>query len=251
MDNEHHKHWLFVLACLLGCFLSSAQSNTQALNHKLSEKTVVKDSARNRYAFQHWQQLVMSGEFTIVPVHPNREATEFYIKRLSAEEKEKRFSAMPKPVESESFKTGAKLIPFSENSIQSERLRLKKMGGKIVVLNFWFIDCPPCRVEIPQLNELVKSFQDDSTVIFIAIGLDSRNRIEDFLKTVPFNYKIVDGGKSLADRYGIRTYPTHVIIDGEGMVKFHTSGLALNTIYWLKKTIDEAISQRNLLKKTK
>jgi hypothetical protein len=39
----------------------------------------------------------------------------------------------------------------------------------------------------------------------------------------------------------VRLYPTHVILDTEGKVYFHTSGLAMNTIYWIKKSIKELL----------
>jgi hypothetical protein len=73
------------------------------------------------------------------------------------------------------------------------------------------------------------------------VALDSKNDLEKFLKQFPFNYTIVDNGRWIADKYGIRFYPTHVIIDTEGKVYFHTSGLAPNTVYWIKKSIEELL----------
>jgi hypothetical protein len=62
-----------------------------------------------------------------------------------------------------------------------------------------------------------------------------------FLRSQPFNYDIIDGGRFIADKYGVRSYPTHVIIDTEGKVYFHTTGLSTNTVYWLNKTIEELL----------
>jgi hypothetical protein len=59
---------------------------------------------------------------------------------------------------------------------------------------------------------------------------------------MPFNYTIIHEGRYLSDKYGIKSYPTHVIVDTEGKVYFHTSGLATNTVFWLKKTIDEILT---------
>jgi len=34
----------------------------------------------------------------------------------------------------------------------------------------------------------------------------------------------------------------HVVVDRDGKVKFHTAGLAKNTVYWIKKSTDEALA---------
>jgi len=39
-----------------------------------------------------------------------------------------------------------------------------------------------------------------------------------------------------------------VIINQEGKVYFHTTGLAINTVYWLKKSIKELLSQNLVVK---
>jgi peroxiredoxin len=132
---------------------------------------------------------------------------------------------------------------FKTRDINGNKIDLKALEGKIVVLNFWFVNCSPCRMEIPDLNKMVDSFKTNNKIVFIAIALDDRSILKSFLEKTPFNYNIIDGGKFIADKYGIRSYPTHVVIDTEGKVYFHTSGLSTNTVYWLSKTIKELLSK--------
>ena len=54
-------------------------------------------------------------------------------------------------------------------------------------MNFWFINCPPCRAEIPELNKLVDSFKTNDKVVFIAVALDDKQSLETFLEQSPFN----------------------------------------------------------------
>jgi len=110
-------------------------------------------------------------------------------------------------------------------------------------MNFWFINCQPCRMEIPELNALVDSFKNNSKVVFIAVGLDNKSSIMDFLKSFPFNYSIIDNGRFIADQYRIKSYPTHVVVDTERKVYFHTSGLGATTIYWIRKSIEELLKK--------
>jgi peroxiredoxin len=65
-----------------------------------------------------------------------------------------------------------KLAPtFDARSLDGEALNLATLRGKVVVLNFWYVSCGPCRVKIPGLNQLVSEFQGKG-VVFIALALD-------------------------------------------------------------------------------
>src|SRR3569833_1260720 len=123
---------------------------------------------------------------------------------------------LPKPRESAFFKTGEKITTFKTKDINGNKIDLKALEGKIVVLNFWFIGCAPCRMEIPDLNKLVDSFKTNDKIVFIAVALDDKTSLKGFLEKTPFNYDIVDGGRFITDKYGVRSYPTHVIIDTKG-----------------------------------
>jgi peroxiredoxin len=211
---------------------------------KLDENTIVKDSTGAVLPYSVWQSLLMQRDFSLRRENGENGSPVFVLYRLTEKQKEERLSKMPKPRESTFFTTGEKISLFNVKDIQGNKINLKDAKGKIIVLNFWFIDCKPCRQEIPDLNNLVAQFENNPDIIFVAIALDSRSDLKDFLKTTPFNYHIVDDGKYFADKYGIRMYPTHVIVDGEGKVRFHTSGLAMNTVEWLKKSIDALLPQQ-------
>jgi peroxiredoxin len=163
--------------------------------------------------------------------------------KLSEKQQTDRMEKMPKPRESAFFKTGEKIAAFKTKDINGNKIDLKALEGKIVVLNFWFIGCSPCRMEIPDLNKLVDSFKANDKIVFIAIALDDKSSLKDFLRKLSFSYDIIDGGRFIADKYGVRSYPTHVIIDTEGKVYFHTTGLSTNTVYWLNRTIKELLSK--------
>jgi thiol-disulfide isomerase/thioredoxin len=186
---------------------------------------------------------MMQGDYIIKPVDRHNENTEFLLTRLTEQQKIERAEKMPKPRESDYFKTGKEFVAFKTTDINNKKINLKEEKGKIIVINFWFINCPPCRMEIPALNELVATFKGNDSIRFIAVALDDRADLQQFLKSFPFDYDIVDQGRYLADRCGIRSYPTHVIIDQQGKIYFHTSGLAMNTVYWIKKSITELLKQ--------
>ena len=229
----------YYLAFLLAFLVTSAWSQISKV--PLDENTIVKDSTGYVYPYAIWRALMYKG-YSLRPLDPNNKNTEFLLIKLTEKQLAERLEKMPKPQESKYFTTGEKLSLFKSSDINNKKINLKEETGKIIVLNFWFIDCPPCRAEMPDLNELVEKYKGNDSVKFIAIALDLKSDIKDFLKRSPFNYTIIDDGKYIADKYGIKSYPTHVIINQEGKVYFHSSGLAPNTVSWIRKSIDELLA---------
>ena len=214
----------------------SAQVNISA------KDMVVKDSTGQIYPLEIWQALLFKGNYGLKPEDPKDKNTAFLLVKLTEEEARKKLDKMPKPRPSNSFKDGQNIRLFNETDLDGNKIKLKDSAGRIIVLNFWFINCPPCRKEIPDLNNLVDSFSKDG-VIFVGVALDQHSDLKNFLKQMPFQYRIIANGRYLASDYKITSYPTHVIIDQEGKVYFHTSGLGPGTLPWLKKTIKELIAK--------
>ena len=106
---------------------------------------------------------------------------------------------------------------FSVTSLDGEALESRSLRGKVVVLNFWFIGCAPCRAEIPGLNKLVDEF-DQRDVVFIAFATDNEAPLRSFLEESPFKYKIVPAAHETIGKFNVSAYPTHVIIDQNGNV---------------------------------
>ena len=149
---------------------------------------------------------------------------------------------MPKPRESEFFKTGKEISNFKATDINGNKINIKELKGKIVVLNFWFINCPPCRKEIPELNEMVNDYKDSTNIVFLGVANDYKEELQEFLKNNPFDYTIIDNGRYIAGKYSIRSFPTNVILDKAGHVYFHSSGLGAWTVTWLRKSIEELLA---------
>lgn len=225
---------LFVLLAIM-----AFQLRPEAQVKVKAEDLDVKDSSGTAYPTILWQKLVMSGKYGIKIQTDGKTAL---LGRLTEEEIAARFSRMPKPKESQFFTTGGKIASFSEKDMNGIKYNLKELAGKVVVLNFWFINCPPCRQEIPALNEVVETFKDNKDVVFIAVALDPKYDIIEFLKTNPFQYNIIDNARYIASKYNVNSYPTHVVLDKQGKVLFHTSGFGMSTVGWVKKSIEAGLN---------
>lgn len=100
--------------------------------------------------------------------------------------------------------------------LNTEPLTLKKLRGKIVVLEFWAIWCPPCRKSIPHLIKMHNNYKDKG-VVLISITDEPLNKIRSFVKKNKMIYPIGSGG-STSKKYNIRGIPHAVIIDRDGII---------------------------------
>ncbi len=219
-------------------FHIKAQGNSR----QVIEDSVVMDAAGIIYPAATWKELLMKG-YAIKPFDPSHPGREWLLYRKVESSPFTVKVVSGKPRESAYFKKGKTIIPFETTDINGNRIDIKEMRGKIIVMNFWFMNCGPCRKEIPDLNALVDSFKTNDRVMFLAVGLDDKASIMEFLKKFPFEYTIIDNGRRLAGLYNIRSFPTHVVIDPEGKVYFHTSGLGASTIYWIRQSIQDILAR--------
>lgn len=237
------KTFLLTVICSLSILSVAAQTEQKAPAQKRNfdlASVEIKDAAGTVYPTAIVQKLMTTGKYGL---RVNQDGKTGLLYELSEEEINKRLAAMPKPTESKFFRTGQSISSFKEKDMNGVKYNLKELVGKVVVLNFWFINCPPCRQEIPHLNEMVESYKDNKDVVFIAVALDEKSELEQFLKTMPYNYNIIDGGRYIAQQYGITLYPTHVILNKQGKVLFHTSGYGMSTVGWLKKSIETGLNE--------
>ncbi|MES2278589.1 MAG: TlpA disulfide reductase family protein [Bacteroidota bacterium] len=229
-----------ILSLVLLVFIIAAYAQTPTRRITVNEASIVKDSSGYQYPFIIWQKLSASGDYWIRPIDPRKEDTEFLLVKYTEQQKADRLSKMPRPADSKFFATGEAIRPFKIKDVNGKKIEAKDWAGKTVVLNFWFIGCPPCRAEIPDLNKLALKYKDNPNVIFIAVALDEGYEVADFVKKNPLAYHLAYDGRSIAGLFNINLYPTNVVVDKQGKVQLHYSGGYMNGPYWLDKTIQES-----------
>jgi thiol-disulfide isomerase/thioredoxin len=238
------KKIILLLTAIISINVATKAQTTHTTRRVVLDKnTVIKDSTGKVMPYTDWNNKLMSGDYNLRPIDPGSDSTAFILYRLTDEEKDKRLQRMEKPAESKFFITGAKMARFSGTDINGKDVDLDELLGKTVVINFWFIGCPPCRQEIPELNKIAAAYANDPDVVFIAIALDQKSEIKDFLKTNPYNYHIIGNGREIADQYHLNLFPTNVVVGKDGKVMFHSSGYGINTPYWIKKVIEVCKAQ--------
>jgi thiol-disulfide isomerase/thioredoxin len=224
-------------------FLLLVCGSINAQQGKSSAAMVVKDSSGRIYGYEEWQAMLRNGDHVLKPEDPVDIQTAFFIVKLSDEYRDLRLSKLPRPKPSRFFSNGKKPGTFTATDMKGNTVNLEDLKGKVIVMNFWFMNCSPCRQEIPDLNKLVEKYRDNESVIFLAITPDHVAGLENFLLKIPFDYTIIPNGNDILMRYKVNSFPTHAILDKEGKIFFHTTGLAANTIYWVERSIKDLLSK--------
>ncbi len=139
-------------------------------------------------------------------------------------------------------KVGTSSPPFSVVDINGNEYSLKELKGNIIVLNFWFIGCPPCIREIPELNNLVQKYKNEK-IVFLAFANDSKSKLLNFLEKNKFEYNIVPKSKRMTKKFNTHGFPTNIIIDGNGSIVFHEAAYDPERVTQMDGIISSLIGQ--------
>jgi peroxiredoxin len=105
---------------------------------------------------------------------------------------------------------------FKVATINGDTIELNKLKGKIVVINFWFMECAGCMEKIPDINRLVDEYKSKD-IVFISMSSNSMFSINsDTISKHKLNSIIVPDCKKIADKYGVVSWPTTFIINTKG-----------------------------------
>lgn len=105
-------------------------------------------------------------------------------------------------------------------TIDGKSLQSEDFGGKVLVLNFWFIGCPVCRAEMPRLKELAEKYGSEDEVVFVAMTADPAARVKEFMSREQFGYQMAAGAKPAMQAFVFSGYPKNIVIGRDGRIAY-------------------------------
>lgn len=94
---------------------------------------------------------------------------------------------------------------------------VSSMKGNVRIIEFWATWCGSCVKNIPHLNEIYRKYQPEGVELISLSSDKSYNTLSKFVKLKGIEYHVgMDNGS--VDAYGIRAYPTMVVVDSRGIV---------------------------------
>lgn len=134
---------------------------------------------------------------------------------------------------------------FSFTSKDGEFISLEDLKGKTILIDFWGTWCKPCVAATPGLVKLQKKFAEQP-VVFISVAENDREDqwaayIEKNKMTWP---QFFDKTRKLVGPFGIRGYPTYIVIDGDGVIRWTTSGYGSDTDGTVESEIKKTLKKK-------
>ena len=130
---------------------------------------------------------------------------------------------------------------FKLKDLEGKEVSLSDYKGKKVFLNFWATWCPPCKSEMPEIEQLYKETKDNDLVILtVEIG-ESRDTVKSFIDSNKYNFKVLlDSDQNVASQYNIASIPTSYFIDVEGnIVSKNIGAMNIDKMKQYIKTLDK------------
>ncbi|PYY37214.1 TlpA family protein disulfide reductase [Curtobacterium sp. MCPF17_011] len=138
-------------------------------------------------------------------------------------------------------------IDFTAKSMDGDELSAKAMRGDVVVINFWYAGCPPCRAEAGHLNTVQDEFADDD-VHFIGVNVrDEAGTAKAFERKFGVHYPTVLDARTgtmqlaLSGEIAPNAVPTTIVLDKQGRVAARVLG-AVDGPSILKTLVDDELT---------
>ena len=132
-------------------------------------------------------------------------------RKKKAEEKEMR----------ERMREGNPAPEFTFQNEKGKTVNIKKLKGKIIVLDFWASWCGPCRKEIPNVKKVYAEYKDKG-IQFLSVSIDAKKEAwTKALKEEQMPWMqgwTPDAGKSVMNTYQFGGIPFIILIDKEGNI---------------------------------
>ena len=109
-------------------------------------------------------------------------------------------------------------------SVSDSIYTLSKMNDKVILINFWATWCGPCRMEIPDFNELYEKYSEKGFEILGISISDTKDQLTKFLKAYKMDYPILYGNqtemqKIVSDYGGVYSVPMSFLIGKDNQIK--------------------------------
>ena len=114
---------------------------------------------------------------------------------------------------------------FSLPDVQGQEHSLDEYRGRVVLVNFWASWCPPCIQEMPVLERLKQTLNEQPfEILAINVG-EKKYRVWKFVKLISFGLPVLlDTRKDTFNSWGVSVLPTSFLLDRQGRIRYRVQG---------------------------
>ncbi|PFG04688.1 redoxin domain-containing protein [Bacillus sp. es.034] len=124
---------------------------------------------------------------------------------------------------------GDRAPDFTLTTLDGKEVKLSDYQGKKVILNFWATWCPPCKAEMPHMEQYYEKKAKKEKVEILAVNLTSQDEGEKAVQQFVDGYELtfpilMDEKGDIGDEYRAFTIPTTYMIDTNGLIQHKIVG---------------------------
>jgi len=123
-------------------------------------------------------------------------------------------------------KLGEPAPNFHLRDLNGHSVALSDLRGKVVLLNFWATWCGPCRVEMPAMEELYRTFsRNDFEILAVSTDAQGVSVTRPFQQENHLTFPILhDADYRVGLTYGARSLPMTFMVDRQGIIRHQIFG---------------------------
>src|SRR5438876_9925766 len=120
------------------------------------------------------------------------------------------------------IKVGEPAPDFEARDLAGNEVLLSSFKGhKVVLLDFWASWCGPCRMAMPELQELHDKLKDRGLQILSVNQRESSGQVKYFVNNGNYTFRAVpDEAGAIGEKYSVSAIPTMVVVDKRGLVQW-------------------------------
>jgi len=141
---------------------------------------------------------------------------------------------------------GTPLHDFELNGLRKEqKWRLSELKGQVVALDFWATWCPPCRAELPKLQEIYQAHKDEGFLLLAINMMEDRGEVSRFLEAHKLSVPVaMDADGEVAGTYDVRGLPTLLLIDKAGRLRHTHVGYRSGMEAQIKREVEALLAEK-------
>ena len=116
---------------------------------------------------------------------------------------------------------------FALPNLDAKTVRLSDFRGKkAVFINFWATWCPPCRLEMPTMEQVYQEYRSRGLeILAVSIDVGPKGVVTNFMRELRLTFPaLLDPGGEVLYRYRLFSIPGSFLIDKRGIIRFKELG---------------------------
>ncbi len=118
-------------------------------------------------------------------------------------------------------------LNFRVSDSEGNFIELADLDNKVIFINFWATWCPPCKAEMPTINELYNNHKNNPDAVFLMVDVDNKpEKSLQYISDMQFDLPVHFPASSIPQELFKGSLPTTIVIDKAGRIIFNHEGMA-------------------------